>query len=318
MRHPSSPEADEVRARLTRDLSASYEMVARRDVGRGGGDRDRRSLSGRTAARNRCSSPPSRRRRRPRQAHGSSASTRRARFRRRRRSISTSRSRRRCRRTDDGRHRDARRVSRSAARRIGGRRIERRWRASIDAVPVGEPPYVVQVRLKPDSARRHAGHTGPSERPAQPASAETVADVVVDRPSRTDPRGVLRSAALVGDDLPAARARSGRALSGRRAQLHVARHLRADRRRGPARRSTSRWLRGGDRRRPRSPFRLPMPPHSSATCASAAAPSSLSPINASRPDRRAICCLHPDLVGTPARTAREADDDVGRGVAPGV
>jgi len=28
MDHPSSPEADEVRARLTRDLSASYEMVA--------------------------------------------------------------------------------------------------------------------------------------------------------------------------------------------------------------------------------------------------------------------------------------------------
>jgi hypothetical protein len=42
-----------------------------------------------------------------------------------------------------------------------------RWQASIDAVPVGDPPYVVQVRLKPDTTE-----TADLDR--------TVADVVVD------------------------------------------------------------------------------------------------------------------------------------------
>ena len=31
---------------------------------------------------------------------------------------------------------------------------QERWHASIDAVPVGDPPYVVRVRLKPDTTER--------------------------------------------------------------------------------------------------------------------------------------------------------------------
>jgi hypothetical protein len=49
---------------------------------------------------------------------------------------------------------------------------EKRWRASIDAVPLGDPPYVIQVRLKSDP-------TGADPFGAGTAS-ETIADVGVD------------------------------------------------------------------------------------------------------------------------------------------
>ena len=55
---------------------------------------------------------------------------------------------------------------------------DERWHAAIDAVPVGDPPYVVRVRLKPDTTETPA---------AQVVSgfSRTMADVVVD--VRRDP-----------------------------------------------------------------------------------------------------------------------------------
>ena len=49
---------------------------------------------------------------------------------------------------------------------------ETRWRAAIDAVPVGDPPYTVRVRLTPDT-------TG-TTMPVVSGPSRTVADVVVD------------------------------------------------------------------------------------------------------------------------------------------
>ena len=51
---------------------------------------------------------------------------------------------------------------------------ETRWRGGIDAVPIGEPPYVVQVRLKPDTTET----TAPA--PVVSGFSRTVSDVVVD------------------------------------------------------------------------------------------------------------------------------------------
>ena len=48
---------------------------------------------------------------------------------------------------------------------------QERWRASVDAVPVGDPPYVVRVRLKPDTTETA---------PVVSAFSRTMADVVVD------------------------------------------------------------------------------------------------------------------------------------------
>ena len=53
---------------------------------------------------------------------------------------------------------------------------EKRWRASIDAVPVGEPPYLVKVRLKPDTTDTAATDTAT----VVSGFSRTAADVVVD------------------------------------------------------------------------------------------------------------------------------------------
>jgi hypothetical protein len=68
---------------------------------------------------------------------------------------------------------------------------EKRWRASIDAVPVGDPPYLLTIRLMPDTTDTTTVPTRPdtteSARTATPVvsgfsrtSSETAADVVVD------------------------------------------------------------------------------------------------------------------------------------------
>jgi len=64
---------------------------------------------------------------------------------------------------------------------------QERWHASIDAVPVGDPPYLVQLRLKADSAdvalpRSSNGEGGPiSPKPrGGEGGSRTAADVVVD------------------------------------------------------------------------------------------------------------------------------------------
>jgi hypothetical protein len=49
-----------------------------------------------------------------------------------------------------------------------------RWRASLDAVPVGEPPYVIQVRLKPETTDAGASP------PVASGFSRTAADVIVD------------------------------------------------------------------------------------------------------------------------------------------
>jgi hypothetical protein len=53
-----------------------------------------------------------------------------------------------------------------------------RWRASIDAVPVGDPPYVLRVRLKPDTT--DTGAETAVIAPVVSGFSRTVADVVVD------------------------------------------------------------------------------------------------------------------------------------------
>jgi hypothetical protein len=59
---------------------------------------------------------------------------------------------------------------------------EKRWRASIDAVPVGEPPYQLTVRLTPDTTdtRPDNAATVRSTTPVVSGFSRTVADVVVD------------------------------------------------------------------------------------------------------------------------------------------
>ncbi len=55
-------------------------------------------------------------------------------------------------------------------------RDQERWRASVDAVPVGDPPYVVRVRLKPDTTEA----TAVEHIPVVSGFSRTLADVVVD------------------------------------------------------------------------------------------------------------------------------------------
>ena len=203
----------------------------RRDVGRRSGDR-RSAIAIRTSR-----SPESllRRtvttRRRRRAGVAVCASTRRARCRRRRRFISTSTSKRA---VSPGQTTDVVAAIAGArgrprvARVDGGRE---RWRASIDAVPIGEPPYVVPVRLsrtaRPNGIgqpSRAAGVAGPSAGPSRTSSSTS---------AEADPRRVLRSAAVVGDDVPATGARSGRAVRGRPPSSFTSRGISdADRRRG--------------------------------------------------------------------------------------
>ena len=157
------PAAADVRERLVRDLGPSLQRRSLCNERCGGRDRDRRSISrpiglarkrcvsdsivstGWTADRDRHDSRTRSdwRAHRPRRcaARGSAGD-------RDSRGCGARRARRRW--TDDCRQR--------GCRRPGGRpRVapvdasNERWRAGIDVVPIGEPPYVVQVRLKPDT-----------------------------------------------------------------------------------------------------------------------------------------------------------------------
>jgi hypothetical protein len=63
-------------------------------------------------------------------------------------------------------------------------RGQERWHASVEAVPVGDPPYVVRVRLKPDATEATPAASGLSRAveaiPVVSGFSRTAADVVVD------------------------------------------------------------------------------------------------------------------------------------------
>lgn len=148
--HPASPETDEVRARLTRDLSASYEMITgvTSDVAAAIAIGDRypdeqlpESLLVATVTTTQAATPGARivHIDAPREVPPATAI-----------------------------HLDVEVAANGVAGQttdviatLAGLEVgrashrwavdEKRWRASIDAVPVGEPPYQLTVRLTPDT-----------------------------------------------------------------------------------------------------------------------------------------------------------------------
>ena len=181
MDHPALPEADEVRARLARDLSASYEMIAgvTSDAAAAIAIGDRypdeqlpESLLVATVTTTRAATPGARivRIDAPREvppataihldvevaANGVAGQT-----------------------TDVIATLAGLEVGRASHRWAPD---EKRWRASIDAVPVGEPPYQLTVRLKPDTTDTTPDNaaTARATTPIVPGFSRTVADVVVD------------------------------------------------------------------------------------------------------------------------------------------